>query len=192
MGFLSLSRFCALSGLAFLVLALPAARADDAITPPKIDLTRWNDQPVYPDGAVGKNEQGNTVLAVSIDARSRVTKVEVDKSSGFDDLDQTAIAAAKQLRYDAATNDGKNVPGVMKLTVHFGLAPVPRPAITASDVYAAKDAGDLIVCKRQNPPVGSFIAPEPICRTKREWDEIEKQKKNQNIPDRPHGPFWQN
>lgn len=194
MGFLSLPRSCALSGFAltFLVLAMPTASAEDTITPPKIDLSRWNDQPVYPDGALAKNEHGNTVLAVSIDARSRVTKVDVDKTSGYDDLDQTAVAAAKQLRYDAATDGHKDVPGVMTLTVHFQLTPVPRPTITASDVYAAKDSGDLIVCKRQDPPVGSLIAPKPVCRTSREWDQIQRQKKDQNIPDRPHSPFFQN
>ena len=190
MGSRFFSRICA--GLAFLVLALPAARADDAITPPKIDLTRWNDQPVYPDGAVAKNEQGNTVLAVSIDTRSRVTKIEVDKSSGYDDLDQTAIAAAKQFRYDAATDGHKNIPGVMKLTIHIQLAPLPKPPITEADIYALKEIGDLIVCKTPPPALGSNITPKSVCRTKREWDAMTKQGRDQNIPDRPRGPFLPN
>jgi TonB family protein len=190
MRFLSATYRLALTATAVALLALAPVRADGPeVTPPKLDLTRWNDQPVYPDGAVAKGELGVTVLAVSVDARSRVTNVAIDKTSGFDDLDQTAVKAVRGLRFDAANDGKKDVAGVMKLAIHFQLTTLPEKPFTDSDVYALKDAGDMMVCKRQDPPLGSYVVPKPLCHTQREWDEIAKQKKDQNIPERPHSPF---
>jgi len=190
MGFQSLSRV--FTGLAFLVLALPAARADDAITPPKIDLTRWSEQPVYPDGAVERREQGNTVLSVDISSASKPTKVTVETSSGFADLDEAAVAAVKGLRFDAAVSHRKDIAGTMKLTIHYQLTPLPYPPFTETDVYALREIDELIVCKTPAPTLGSNITPKSVCRTKREWDAINRLKKDQNIPERHNGPFVPN
>ena len=182
MVFSSLYRCCASLALSLLVLAPTAARADDVITSPKIDLSRSNDQPVYPDGARDKKEQGNTVLAISIEASGRDTKTIVETSSGFDDLDQAALATAKGWRFVAANNGHKDVPGILKVTVHFQLSALPKPAITENEVYALADIGDMIYCKRPAPPLGSNITPDRVCRTKREWDAIAAQAKHQSVP----------
>lgn len=194
MSFSHLLRLAALSILALsvLVVAPVAARADDGPKPPTIDLSRWNDQPVYPDGAVDRKEQGNTVLAIDFDKRGRILKVTVDTTSGFDDLDQAAIAAAKTLRFNAASDGHKDVPGTMKLTVHYQLTALPKTPITEADIYAVKDPGELIVCRRVDPPLGSYVAPKPECHTQREWEAIAKQKRDQRIPERHNGPFIPN
>lgn len=179
---LTLFRCFFASGLAACFVVLAPVRADDVVTPPKIDLTRWNDQPVYPDGAVDKKEQGNTVLAIALEPSGRVTTVTVDTSSGFEDLDKTAVAAVKNLRFDGASNGHKNIPSVLKLTVHFQLTALPEKPITEADIYALKDVGDLIFCKKQAPPVGSLLAPKPICHTKREWDALNKQRRDSDMP----------
>jgi len=178
----SLSRFCALSGLALslLVLAPPAARADDAITPPKVDTTRNNHQPVYPVDARDKSEHGNTVLAIYVETSGRASKINVDTTSGFDDLDQTAIAAAQHWRFVPASSGRDDVPGWMKLTVHFQLTPLPNPAITENDVYALADIEDLIVCRTPAPATGSMMTPKAVCQTKRQWDALADQSKRQD------------
>jgi hypothetical protein len=80
----------------------------------------------------------------------------------------------------------------MKLTFHFQLSQLPDQLITESDVYVLRYAGDLKICKTPPPPTGSYISPKPVCHTKREWDEIEVQKRDQKIPDRPRGGFIPN
>jgi protein TonB len=165
-----------------MVVAAPAARADDAPTPPKLDLSRTNDQPVYPEGAVARKEQGNTVLAIEINARGGLTKITVDTTSGFDDLDQAAVSAAREWRYEAASDGHKDVPGVLKLTVHFQLSPLPKTQISESEVYALADIGDMIVCRREAAAIGSNMAPPKVCRTKRDWDAIAEQSKHRTTP----------
>lgn len=182
--FQSLYRCCACASLALslLVLAPSAARADDVTTPPKIDLSRINDQPVYPEGARDRKEQGNTVLAIFIDERGRSSKTTVETSSGFDDLDKAAVAAVWYWRFVSATKDGKDVAAWIKVTVHFQLAPLPKNAVTESDVYALADIGDMIVCRTGDPVLGSQITPDRVCRTKREWDDLAERSKHRSIP----------
>ena len=177
---LSLYRCCALSSLALslLVLAPPAARADDAITPPKIDISRINDQPVYPEGAKDRNEQGNTVLSIYIDAKGRSSNTTVETTSGYADLDKAAVASVWNLHFVSASKDGKDVASTIKVTVHFQLTPLPKPAVTESEVYALADIGDKIVCKQPSPALGSHIMPARVCRTIKEWDAIAEQAKH--------------
>jgi TonB family protein len=180
MVYLPLYRCCALSSLALslLVLAPPAARADEAITPPKIDISRINDQPVYPDGARDKNERGNTVLSIYIDARGRSSNTTVETTSGYADLDKTAVASVWNLHFVPASQDGKDVAATIKVTVHFQLTPLPKPAVTESDVYALADAGDKIACRQPSPAVGSHIMPPRVCHTIKEWDAMAEQAKH--------------
>jgi TonB family protein len=177
MVFLSWYRCCAILALSLLVLAPPAARADDMTTPAKLDLSRINDQPMYPEGAKDRNEQGNTVLSIYIDDKGRSSKTKVETSSGFADLDKTAVAAVWNWRFLPATKDGKEVASFIKVTVHFQLTPLPKPAVTESDVYALADIGDKVVCKQPSPALGSHILPPRVCRTINEWDAEAEQAK---------------
>jgi TonB family protein len=192
MGCLPLSRCLAFIGLAvsLLVLAAPAAQAADAATPPKLNLERRNIQPVYPDGAVDKKEQGNTVLAVAVSDSGRITNVAVETSSGFDDLDKTAIAAVRRLTFSPASDGHGDVAGTMKLTVHFQLSPLPGKPITETDVYALTDIGEMMVCKKPQLALGSYIEGKPVCHTKREWDAIAKSSRDGSSPlEHPNSAF---
>ncbi len=182
MVFPSLYRCCALSCLALSVLALPAARADDAITPPKIDISRNNDQPVYPASARDKKEEGNTVLAIYVETSGRPSKINVETTSGFDDLDQTAVASANDWRYVPASSGRKELPGWMKATVHFQLSALPKTTMGENDVYALADIGDMIVCRFPPPALGSNITPGRVCRTKRDWDALADRSKRRSVP----------
>jgi len=175
-------RCCALSSLALslLILAPPAARADDAITPPTIDISRNIRQPVYREGARDKKEEGNTVLAIYVETSGRPSKINVDTTSGFDDLDQTAVAGARQWRFVPASDGRNHVPGWMKATIHFQLSALPSVAISENDVYALADIEDMIVCRIPAPPVGSNIMPNRVCATKRVWDAAAEQNKRRD------------
>jgi len=180
MVFLSLRCCCA--GLALSLLVLAPAGADDVITPAKIDVSRINDQPVYPEGAKEKKEQGITMLAISLDARTRILKVTVDTTSGFTDLDQAAVAAADRWYFVAASDGHRDVPGVAEVKVHFQLSPLPSPPVTETDVYALADIGDMIVCRTPMLALGSNITPKRVCAPKREWDEATRRNNDQHMP----------
>ncbi len=110
------------------------------------------------------------------------SKVNVETTSGFDDLDQTAIADAKHWRFVPASDGHDDVAAWTKVTVHFQLAPPPSPQVTDSDVYALADIEDMMVCRRPPPPTGSVMAPKPVCQTKRQWDALAHQFGGQDAP----------
>jgi TonB family protein len=178
------SRYMAWSAVA-LLLAVPAAEAERTPTPPKLDLTYRNDQPVYPNGAIGRMEHGDTVLNVDVDDDGRATKVTVAVSSGFADLDQTAAASAQRYRYVAATDGRHDIAGSMMLTVRFQLSALPNPAIRETDIFALRNEGDRINCRRPPPAIGSLISPPSVCHTQREWEELARRPSNENPIRRP-------
>ena len=88
----------ALGSLIFVGAALTAAHA--ASTPPRtLDPAFHNYQPPYPDVAQVNGEQGDVVLKVRVNEDGRVRNIEIEKSSGFADLDNAAIGGVLSWRY---------------------------------------------------------------------------------------------
>jgi TonB family protein len=86
----------ALLGAAFcLAMGLPAV-ADAARA---LDRAYPNYQPPYPDTAQVNGEQGDVVLKVRVNQDGHVRNIEVEKSSGFDDLDNAAIGGVLSWHY---------------------------------------------------------------------------------------------
>jgi len=75
----------------------PAASMPDASR--HLDPHYPNYQPAYPDTAQVNGEQGDVVLKVRVNEDGRVRNVEVEKSSGFDDLDNAAVGGVLRWRY---------------------------------------------------------------------------------------------
>jgi TonB family protein len=75
--------------------------------------------PRYPDEAKDKRIQGIVILEAIIDAEGNVTHVRVLRS--IPALDQAAIDAVKQWKYEPTLMDGVPVPIVMTVTVGFAL-----------------------------------------------------------------------
>ncbi|WP_369586967.1 energy transducer TonB [Kingella oralis] len=65
--------------------------------------------PPYPEHARLKNEQGIVKLRVQVAPNNRIRLVEVAESSGSPLLDEAAVAAVHQYRFQAASRDGKRV-----------------------------------------------------------------------------------
>jgi TonB family protein len=74
-----------------------AAAAEDAQR--RLDPAFPNYQPAYPDSAQVNGEQGNVVLKLSVTDNGRVRGVQVVRSSGFEDLDNSAVAGVMSWRY---------------------------------------------------------------------------------------------
>ena len=75
--------------------------------------------PNYPDIAKQARVQGIVILEAIIDPAGNVTNVRVLRSIPL--LDQSAIAAVKQWKYEPTMLNGVPVPIVMTVTVNFAL-----------------------------------------------------------------------
>lgn len=80
-------------------VSAPVSTVTEADKPLHLDHHYPNYQPEYPDPAQVNGEQGNVVLKVEITSRGKVQNVKVDQSSGFEDLDNSAIAAVLRWRF---------------------------------------------------------------------------------------------
>lgn len=66
--------------------------------------------PPYPTIAIRRNAEGDTSLAVCLDARGRVTSASLAGSSGHDSLDQAALKWVRTLKFKPLTVDGAAQP----------------------------------------------------------------------------------
>jgi TonB family protein len=86
--------FAALLGL---LLPMGTALAQDATR--HLDPAFPNYQPPYPDAAQVNGEQGDVLLKVRVNEDGHVRNIEIEKSSGFADLDNAAIGGVLRWRY---------------------------------------------------------------------------------------------
>ncbi|MGJ4748759.1 TonB family protein, partial [Leptospira sp. SA-E8] len=92
----------------------PAVATESAAPPPaqrtqqpSVDASYLNNpRPAYPDISRRLNEQGQVIVRVLIGPKGEVLQAEVGKSSGFDRLDRTALAAVRRWRYLPGKRDG--------------------------------------------------------------------------------------
>ena len=67
--------------------------------------------------------EGIATLLLSIDETGRVTGVQLKKSSGYSEFDQSAMEAARKQRFSPALKDGKPVASSKEIQLRFMLAP---------------------------------------------------------------------
>lgn len=172
-------RFASFAGaiLSLFLLTPSAVRADAAATPPKIDLSQTNIQPAYPDSAKGKDEHGEVQLAVYVEASGSPSKVTVDTTSGFADLDQAAVAAVQGWHFVPATKDGAAVAGWTKVFLRFQMSNDAQNPTGHDQGYVITNDDNRIICKSNVAMTGTLIPPKPVCRSKRQWNESSEQTK---------------
>ncbi|MBA7494239.1 Serine/threonine-protein kinase PknD [subsurface metagenome] len=90
--------------------------ASGKIEPPKLIKQVL---PVYPEEAKQNRVEGVVILTLRIDEQGNVKAVQVKRSISY--LDQAAIDAVKQWKYEPMTIMGKAVPSVVSITVSFKL-----------------------------------------------------------------------
>ena len=91
------------------------ARVDAPVRPKKAI------KPDYPKGARQRGEQGNVVLEILVNEAGRVDDVKVVTSSGFSELDEAAIRAARAARFTPAKRGRTAVASSARLTLEFRL-----------------------------------------------------------------------
>lgn len=102
----------------------PAARADVTYYTPPSFKNRVN--PIYPESARAKHEIGAVVLKVLVGADGKPKQFMIFKSSGYKDLDDAVMTAAKASTYNPATRGSTPVIGFYDVTYRFTLTGVAQ------------------------------------------------------------------
>lgn len=122
-----------------LALIGPALAGGSSSTPPKIDSSRVNPSPLYPDDAQNRGEQGSVDLSVYIGYSGRPTgKVNIVKSSGFAALDNSALEAVLGWHYLPARDEsGDTQSAWMPVHIEFKLPALPPPPAPAKGAQSS-------------------------------------------------------
>lgn len=99
--------------------APPAAPVD--IAPSEDTSFRKMRPPKYPPQAVREHHTGKVMLKVLVGANGEPKEVTVEKSSGYHELDQSAVAAAKTWVFNPGRKDGVPYEGYVLVPVDFNL-----------------------------------------------------------------------
>ena len=83
--------------------------------------------------SLGRTEDVLVPLTLTVNQDGTVSEVSVEESQG-DDIDQAAVAAASQWRFDPALRDGKPIAARVRVLMHLVASPPPvaTPATTES------------------------------------------------------------
>jgi protein TonB len=76
-------------------------------------------QPAYPPMSRRRGESGTVILHVELDERGIVTSARVDTSSGFERLDEAALAAVKTWRCQPPRRNGQAIRGIARQPFKF-------------------------------------------------------------------------
>jgi TonB family protein len=119
------------TGVALALLPLSAAIAAD--TPAHIDTSGVNMQPAYPSSAFIQQEKGNVVVRAHVREDGKVSSVEIQHSSNFDDLDSAAANTVLNWKFVPAMEDGHPASSIVSVQLVF-VPPVDgaAPAQSAS------------------------------------------------------------
>ena len=96
----------------------PAPRQARLDAPPK---PKRNIRPDYPKGARQRGEQGDVVLEIRVNVEGAVDDVQVAVSSGFAELDEAAVRAAKAAKFSPARSGHDPVASTARLKLSFKL-----------------------------------------------------------------------
>jgi len=78
-------------------------------------------RPEYPKGSRQRGEEGQVTLEIEVGSSGACTAVRVVTSSGFAELDEAAVRAARGARFTPAKSEGRSVASTARLTLDFKL-----------------------------------------------------------------------
>jgi len=87
--------------------------------PPHVDQSCPTPPPVVGQSAAVNGEHGEVALGIYVTSRGHPRKIRVTHSSGFEDLDNAAVAAAAGWHYTPAVRNGGYVSDWMGLKIEF-------------------------------------------------------------------------
>ena len=78
-------------------------------------------KPHYPESARRQGVEGTVLLKMRVTEQGRVEEVQVERSAGHPDLDQSAMAAVQRWRFEPARRSGEPVAVWVFIPVEFKL-----------------------------------------------------------------------
>jgi len=103
-----------------LLLIAGTSVASAEYEPPHVDQSCPTPPPVVGESAAVNSEHGEVGLGIYVTSRGRARKIRVTHSSGFEDLDNAAVAAVAGWHYTPAVRNGGYVSDWMGLKIEFG------------------------------------------------------------------------
>ncbi len=98
------------------------AQSQAPLVAPSADVySVYNPKPTYPSAARRLRHEGTTVLRVFVSVAGRATSVSVERSSGFPELDESAVKTVQNWRFRAGTRSGINIESEIVLPIRFQL-----------------------------------------------------------------------
>jgi protein TonB len=109
-------------------LSMSAQAQEAGYTPPHVDTSGTNLQPAYPATAVVNGEQGSVGMEVLVGSDGKVRDMRLQKSSGYDDLDNAALAAVWGWKFIPASRNSQyyQMPKWGQVAVQFQLPNGPQ------------------------------------------------------------------
>jgi protein TonB len=95
--------------------------AGPLIVQPQADARFPFTEPEYPVPDIRAGHEGTVWLTIEILPNGRVGAVRIDKSSGFERLDASAVREARKWRMQPGTQDGIAIPMYKRVPVTFQL-----------------------------------------------------------------------
>ena len=111
--------------------ASPAALSETTVAIPATKSSRMtsaqpryreNPEPPYPLQAKRRHQEGSVLLTVSVNETGAPTKVEIKQSSGFSLLDEAAMHAVRQWKFEPGKLDNQAVASKVEVPVRFRLS----------------------------------------------------------------------
>ena len=96
-------------------------KPDEPLMLSSVEYRGQRPMPVYPRMSQRLREEGTTIVLVDIDTAGNVSRAVIDKSSGFERLDEAALDAARKARFTPATMGGVARNARAKLPFNFVL-----------------------------------------------------------------------
>ncbi len=93
----------------------------DQVIPAGPDPKVHNREPVYPDEAVRRGQQGVVTLLIQVSPDGLASDVDIARSSGFTLLDRAARDAVTTWRFVPAVRDGQPISSSMSMRIKFEL-----------------------------------------------------------------------
>jgi len=91
------------------------------VVPPSPDIKFYNRKPSYPAAAALRGEQGTVVLLVHVRPDGLVSHVEVERSSGYARLDDSARAAVQTWHFLPSIENGQPIGSVVPVRIAYVL-----------------------------------------------------------------------
>ena len=98
-----------------------ASQQESAVTEPVAASYLKNQPPKYPISALKNKQQGTVLLEIKVSVEGEPRSVIIEKSSGFEMLDEAAIAAVKQWKFIPARRGSSVVEANVIVPIKFKL-----------------------------------------------------------------------